>query len=70
MIPRKRNSIIDNIKLSYLGYNINLGGTLYLTPTKTAQPSIYDSLAEYQQMVLNAINIGRMDVVKRGVESM
>ena len=33
-------------------------GTLYLTPTKTAQPSIYDPLAEYQQIVLDAINIG------------
>lgn len=35
-------------------------GTLYLTPTKTAQPSIYDPLAEYRQLVLDAINIGRM----------
>ena len=34
-------------------------GTLYLTPTKTAQPSIYDPLAEYQKIVLDAINIGR-----------
>ena len=34
------------------------GGTLYLTPTKTAQPSIYDPLAEYQKIVLDAINIG------------
>ena len=25
-------------------------GTLYLTPTKTAQPSIYDPLAEYQKI--------------------
>lgn len=35
-------------------------GTLYLTPTKTAQPSIYDPLAEYHQIVLDAINIGSM----------
>ncbi len=35
-------------------------GTLYLTPTKTAQPNIYDPLAEYRQIVLNAINIGSM----------
>lgn len=33
---------------------------LYITPTKTAQPSIYDPLAEYQQIVLDAINIGSM----------
>ena len=35
-------------------------GTLYLTPAKTAQPSIYDPLAEYHQIVLDAINIGSM----------
>lgn len=35
-------------------------GTLYLTPTKTAQPSIYDPLSEYKQIVLDAINIGSM----------
>ena len=35
-------------------------GILYLTPSKTAQPSIYDPLTEYQQIVLDAINIGRM----------
>ena len=40
-------------------------GTLYLTPTKTAQPSIYDPLAEYQQIVLDAINIGSMKSQKR-----
>jgi len=35
-------------------------GTLYLTPTKAAQPSIYDPLSEYQQIVLDAIDIGRL----------
>lgn len=35
-------------------------GKLYLTPTKTAQPSIYDPLSEYQRIVLDAINIGRL----------
>lgn len=35
-------------------------GTLYLTPAKTAQPSIYDPLTKYQQIVLDAINIGSM----------
>ena len=36
-------------------------GTLYLTPAKTAQPGIYDPLGEYQRIVLDAINIGRME---------
>ena len=40
-------------------------GTLYLTPAKTAQPSIYDPLAEYQKIVLDAINIGRMGMSKK-----
>lgn len=40
-------------------------GTLYLTPTKTAQPSIYDPLSEYQRIVLDAINIGRMGMSKK-----
>lgn len=39
-------------------------GILYLTPSKTAQPSIYDPLTEYQQIVLDAINIGRMGMSK------
>lgn len=37
-----------------------MDGTLYLTPTKTAQPSIYDPLEKYTQIVLDAINIGSM----------
>ena len=40
-------------------------GTLFLTPTKTAQPSIYDPLSEYQRIVLDAINIGRMESEKK-----
>ena len=41
-------------------------GILYLTPTEMAQPSIYDPLTEYQQIVLDAINIGRMGMSKTG----
>ena len=40
-------------------------GTLFLTPTATAQPSIYDPLSEYQRIVLDAINIGRMESQKK-----
>lgn len=39
-------------------------GTMYRPPTKTAQPSIYDPLAEYQSIVLDAISIGRMEAQK------
>ena len=40
-------------------------GTLYLTPTKAAQPGIYDPLAEYRQIVLDAIDIGRMGMARK-----
>ena len=40
-------------------------GALYLTPTKAAQPGIYDPLAEYRQIVLDAIDIGRMGMAKK-----
>ena len=40
-------------------------GTLFLSPTATAQPSIYDPLSEYQRIVLDAINIGRMESQKK-----
>lgn len=40
-------------------------GKLYLTPTKTAKPSIYGPLKEYRQFVLEAINIGRMGMSKK-----
>ena len=40
-------------------------GTLYLTPTKAAQPGIYDPLAECRQIVLDAIDIGRMGMARK-----
>lgn len=40
-------------------------GTLYLMSTKMAQPSIYEPWAEYQKIVLDAINIGRMCMSKK-----
>ena len=40
-------------------------GTLYLIPTKAAQPGIYDPLAEYRQIVLDAIDIGRMGMARK-----
>lgn len=33
---------------------------LYLAPSQTALPSIYDPLTKYQRLVLDAIDIGRM----------
>lgn len=48
------------VRYSEYDWKTAADGMLYLTPTKTAQPSIYDPLAEYKQIVLDAINIGSM----------
>lgn len=48
------------VRYSEYEWKTTADGTLYLTPAKTAQPSIYDPLAEYQKIVLDAINIGSM----------
>jgi len=40
-------------------------GMLYLKPTATAQPGIYDPLSEYQRLILDAIDIGRMESQKK-----
>ena len=40
-------------------------GTMFLKPTSTAQPIIYDPLDKYEQLVLDAITIGRMKSQKK-----
>lgn len=53
------------VRYSEYEWKATADGTMYLTPTKTAQPSIYDPLAEYQRIVLDAVNIGRMGMTKK-----
>ena len=48
------------VRYSEYEWKTTADGTLYITPAKMAQPSIYDPLAEYQKIVLDAINIGSM----------
>lgn len=43
-------------------------GILYLMPTKTAQPSIYDPLSEYQRLILDAIDIGPHGIAEENTE--
>ena len=40
-------------------------GVLYLTPAKDAQPEVYDPLRDAQQLVVGALNIGRMCMGKK-----
>ena len=43
----------------------NTDGVLYLTPVKNAKPSIYDPMKEYEQIVVDAMNIGRLCMGKK-----
>lgn len=63
------NNFFERTSSNWVRYNeyewkSTADGTLYLTPAKTAQPSIYDPLVEYKQIVLDAINIGNMRMTK------
>ena len=53
------------VKYSEYEWKTTEDGILYLTPTATAQPSVYDPLSEYGQLVLDAISIGRMEADKK-----
>lgn len=45
-------------------------GTLYITPTEDAKPSLYNPVKEYQDMVLAAINIGTLAMKEEPKESL
>jgi len=53
------------VKYSEYEWRTAEDGILYLTPTATAEPSVYDPLSEYKQLVLDAISIGRMEADKK-----
>lgn len=41
-------------------------GTLYITPAAGAKPGIYDPLENAEQMVLDALNVGALQMNHRG----
>ena len=41
-------------------------GTLYITPAAGAKPEIYDPLENAEQMVLDALNVGALQMNRRG----
>ena len=45
-------------------------GTLYITPTQDAKPSLYNPVKKYQDMVLAAINIGTLAMKEESEESL
>lgn len=53
------------VRYSEYEWKMSDDGTLFLVPTKNAQPSIYDPFSEYQHVVLDAINIGYMGIRKK-----
>ena len=46
------------VRYSRYEWKKDSSGNYYITPTPDAMPQIYDPLKEYQQMVLDALNVG------------
>ena len=64
------NGIIGRTRSHWVRYSDyewkpNADGVLYLTPVKNAKPSIYDPMKEYEQIVVDAMNIGRLCMGKK-----
>lgn len=53
------------VRYNEYGWKTSENGMLYLTLTATAQPGIYDPMSEYQRLILDAIDIGRMESQKK-----
>ena len=55
--------------MRYSEYEYNQGddGHLYLTPTPTVKPAVYDPMKEADALVVDALNVGRL-AMKRGDE--
>lgn len=53
------------VRFSEYEWKATADGTLFLKPTKTAQPSIYNPIDQYEQIVLDAIAIGRMGAQRK-----
>lgn len=53
------------VRFSEYEWRSTADGTMFLKPTETAQPSIYNPMDNYEQIVLDAITIGRMGAQKK-----
>ena len=53
-------------KYSEYEYRQGKDGILYLTPTPTAKPSVYDPLKDSSTMVLDALNVGMLAMKRAG----
>jgi hypothetical protein len=53
-------------KYSEYEYRQGKNGHLYIEPTPTAKPSVYDPLVNAEAMVLDALNVGRLAMKESG----
>lgn len=53
------------VRYSGYGWKAAKNGTLYLTPVPGAKPDIYNPLAVYETLVLDALNIGSMSMSRQ-----
>ena len=64
------NSSSNWVKYDKYEWKKEDNGTLYITPTEDAKPSLYNPVKEYQDMVLAAINIGTLAMKEEPKESL
>ena len=48
------------VRYSAYDYKTNANGVLYITPSPGSTPVLYDPLENYQSMVVDALNLGRL----------
>lgn len=54
------------VRYSEYEYKRAENGHFYITPTAKAKPEIYDPLKDSEQMVLDALNIGALQMNRKG----
>ena len=48
------------VRYSEYDYKPDANGVLYITPAPGSSPVLYDPLEDYQSMVVDALNLGRL----------
>ena len=64
------NSSSNWVKYDKYEWKKTDNGTLYISPTQDAKPSLYNPVKKYQDMVLAAINIGTLAMKEEPEESL
>ena len=68
MINLFKNTSSNWVRYDKYKWKEDKAGTLYITPSPDAQPSLYDPLKDSEQLVLKAVNLGLMCMDKKNTK--